>query len=341
MAQLNKAEEISAVWRALAASPRSDEGWMTLPVSSETSVILRAGRHFPVGEEAVLAGFKSLTIPMMEQLPEGKGFSVSEVSLGPESEGRTWIALQRMPAGSLEMFTMMGADIISTLEGISGASEHQIFTMFLSRVRAWQNFMKSGKEGVLSLESEVGLYGELLMLEALILVGIPADRVVDAWVGPCDGAQDYMLGTGAIEVKTTTSAGVFSVRISSLEQLDDSQRNPLYLAAVRIRLIDSGCSLPDRIGVLRDIIQTAAPGSIVDFELKLLQAGYYNSFSGSYLHRFEYVDTRIILVDNDFPRLVSKAIPPGIIRAKYEIEIGSTSTTDQTLEQALHLLGVQ
>jgi hypothetical protein len=201
--------------------------------------------------------------------------------------------------------------------------------------------MKRGNEGVLGLESEVGLYGELLMLEALIKAGIPADLAVDAWVGPCDGIQDFMIGTGAIEVKTTTSAGVFTARISSLDQLDDSQRNPLYLAAFRINMIDSGYSLPERIGILREIIQAATPGSLVDFELKLLQAGYFNSFSGSYLHRFEYVDTRIILVDKDFPRLVPTMVLPGIIRAKYEIEIGSTSTTDQILEQALHLLGVQ
>ena len=339
MAQLNKAEEISAVWSALAAIPRYDEGWMTLPVAVGSPCILKAGRHFPGNEEAVLAGFRSIPSPLKEQLPEGKGFSVREVSLGLESEGLVWIALQRLPAGSLEMFTMMAADIISTLEGMSASSENRIFSMFIARIRAWQNFMQRGKEGLLGFESEVGLYGELLMLEALLDSDIPPDRAVSSWVGPCDGLQDFMIGTGAIEVKTTTAAGIFPAWISSLEQRDDSLCQPLFLAAIRICQIETGCRLPDMIGKIRAILQTASLEVLLDFDLRLLQAGYYDNYSNSYVRKFGYVGTRIIHVDASVPRLVRSTIPHGILRARYEIDIESVSVEDLSLEQALLSLG--
>lgn len=340
MAQLNKAEEISAVWNALAASPRYDEGWMTLPVAVGSPCIVKAGRHFPDNEEAVLAGFRSISSPLKEQLPEGKGFSVREVSLGLESKGLVWIALQRLPAGSLEMFTMMAADIVTTLEGMSAASENRIFSMFIARIRAWQNFMQRGKEGLLGFESEVGLYGELLMLEALLDSDFPPDRAVNSWVGPCDGLQDFMIGTGAIEVKTTTAVGIFPAWISSLEQLDDSLCQPLFLAAIRICQIETGSRLPDRIGNIRAILQTASsPEVLLDFDLRLLQAGYYDNYSNSYVRKFGYVGTRIIHVDVGLPRLVRSTIPPGILRARYEIDIESISAEDLSLEQALLSLG--
>lgn len=339
MAQLNKAEEITAVWSALAANPRSDDGWMAMPVATGTPCILKAGRHFPGSEEAVLAGFRSVIIPVSEQLPQGKGFSVRKVSLGAESEGRIWIALQRLPAGSLEMFTMMAADIVSSLEGMPAASEGRIFSAFLARVRAWQNFMQPGKERVLGFESEMGLYGELVMLESLIRADIPADQALDSWVGPCDGVQDFMIGTGAIEVKTTATAGIFLAWISSLEQLDDSLCQPLFVAAVRLCQTDSGTNLPGRIEILRDMLQAAGAETLFDFDLKLLQAGYFNSFSGRYVRRFDHVGTRVIHVDGSVPRLVHATIPTGILRAKYEIDIDSITSGDLSLEQALHSLG--
>jgi len=339
MAQLNKAEEITAVWNALADTPRSDEGWMTMPVASGSPCSLKAGRHFPGSEEAVLVGFRTLTIPVREQLPEGKGFSICEVSLGQENEGRTWFALQKLPAGSLEMFTMMAADIVCVLEGMSAAAESRIFSTFIGRIRAWQNFMQRGKEWVLGFESEVGLFGELMLLEALINAGIPADQAVESWIGPCDGIQDFMIGTGAIEVKTTTSAGIFPAWISSLEQLDDNQRNPLFLAAVRICQVDSGTSLPGKIEIIRTMLRAASLEALSEFELRLLHAGYFNSFSSRYIRKFGYVGTKIIYVDNRVPRLIHSTVPSGILRARYEIDIESISTEGLSLEQALHSLG--
>lgn len=335
MAQLSKVEEISAVWNALAANLRYGEGWMTLPVAVGSPCILKAGRHFPGNEEAVLAGFRLIPSPLKDQLPEGKGFSVREVSLGLESEGLVWIALQRLPAGSLEMFTMMVADIVSTLEGMSASSENRIFSMFIARIRAWQNFMQRSKDGMLGFESEVGLYGELLMLEALLDSDLSPDLAINSWVGPCDGLQDFIIGTGAIEVKTTTAVGIFPAWISSLEQLDDSLCQPLFLAAIRICQSETGSRLPDRIGKIRAIIQTASPEVLLDFDLKLLQAGYYENYSNSYVRKFGYVGTRILHVDASVPRLVRSTIPSGILRARYEIDIESISAEDLSLKQAL------
>jgi hypothetical protein len=335
MARLTKAEEITAVWNALADEPRSGEGWMAITVATSGPCVVKAGRYFPGNEEAVLVGFPSLVVPQGEQLPEGKGFSVRRVTLGQDNEGRRWIALQRLPPGTPEMFTMMAADVVSVLEGMGAAAESLVFSTFLIRVRAWQNFMQRGNDGVLSREAETGLYGELLVLETLLQAGVAADRVVDAWVGPLDAVQDFLLGSGAIEVKTTVAAGVFPACISSLEQLDDSCCKPLFLAAVRTTISGTGSTLPERIAAVSERLGAEI---LPAFEVRLLEAGYFQRFADRYLRRFGDASMRIIHV-GDVPRLLHATVPPGVLRVRYEIDIDSIPAGDLSLEQALQLLG--
>ena len=63
------------------------------------------------------------------------------------------------------------------------------------------------RDGVLGPEAEVGLVGELDVLDSHARAGHAA--ATQPWRrgrGPSDGLQDFVLGTGAIEVKTTMSA---------------------------------------------------------------------------------------------------------------------------------------
>ena len=61
-------------------------------------------------------------------------------------------------------------------------------------------------------------------------------NTLDAWQGPLNGLQDFFIGTGAIEVKATIAPQGFPAKISSLDQLDETQRQPLFLAGVRLAL---------------------------------------------------------------------------------------------------------
>ena len=74
----------------------------------------------------------------------------------------------------------------------------------------------------LSQEAEVGLFGEMVVLKALLEAGVPVEVVLNAWQGPLDGLHDFLIGSGAIEVKTTLSTNGFPATVNSLEQLDES-----------------------------------------------------------------------------------------------------------------------
>ena len=104
----------------------------------------------------------------------------------------------------------------------ASADEVPLLPLFTGRIRAWQAFMEAGRADVLSPAAEVGLVGELRFLQQILDAGVEPSIAVDGWCGPIDGLHDFLLGTGAVEVKTTTTSGEFPATIASLEQLDDS-----------------------------------------------------------------------------------------------------------------------
>ncbi len=327
-----------AAWRSLSGNGFS-EGWRTIPVTYGGSCRLLAGRRFPGNEEVLLVGFTSIRIPSAEQFPQGRGFVVCKAVLGQEDGGFEWVALCRQSPGSLELFTMMANDVISTLAIKDVTSDERLFHVFLTRIRAWQDFMQRGRDNLLSPEAEIGLFGELKILEGILGVGLSALFAVEAWQGPLDGLQDFTLGKGAIEVKSTISSSGFSATISSLEQLDNSLVQPLFLAAVRLALNSSGKTLSELVAVLRDILRNDLEALEI-FNSRLLHAGFLDAVSENYTRYFIHVQTRILHVTERFQKLTRGNVGINIKKARYELELDLVDEGEVELVRALEQLEI-
>jgi hypothetical protein len=324
-------------WSSLSGAI-SAPGWQAIDLVPAGPIEVRAGRRAPDNSEAVLVGFKSAKLGVAEKLPEGQGFSVERAD--PEGNGCLWLALTRKSAGPDELFTSMACDVIGALDVAAAAGVHEakLLRLFVSRVGAWQEFMRKGTH-TLSPEAEIGLVGELHCLLAVLEAGAPAAATLHAWVGPLDGLQDFFLGTGALEVKTTLAAAGFPAMISSLEQLDDAKRHPLFVARVRLRQTAGGKTLPQ---IAADVTETVAGDAEATrlFTERLLAAGYTDLHADRYPRRFEHADTRVVEVHADFPRLTTGNVPAGIVRAMYEVDLDKAPGYDIGIGGALKKLGV-
>jgi hypothetical protein len=234
---------------------------------------------------------------------------------------------------------MMADDIVSMLEGLQSGDDGRLFQIFLARIAAWQDFMRRDRDGVLSPESEVGLFGELELLRTLFSTGISPTAAVEAWQGPLGGVQDFRIGTGAIEVKSTLSSSGFTALIGSLDQLDDSLARPLFLAGVRLVLSPSGRTLPEQVSELRDQMR-GEPAALVAFNNCLISAGFLAVATERYTRRFAGAGIRVLHVSEHFPRLTRGNVSVGIRRAHYEIDLDLISTENLEIEEALAHLGV-
>ena len=327
-------DEFVLAWNSLVGVAEGN-GWRTILIAAAGSCVLSAGRRFPGNEEALLAGFSAAMVPAAEKLPEGQGFSIERVD--PHGDGQTWLALSRSSSGSVELFLAMVCDVSGVLDAEAGADEARLLRVFLGRVRAWQEFMRKGAQA-LSPEAEIGLVGEITLLAAIIEAGVPAAAAVESWVGPLDGIQDFELGTGAIEVKATLSSTGFPARIGSLEQLDDAVRQPLFVASVRLRQVADGQNLPDFVSALKASI-AGDPEAERMFAERLLAAGYFDAHTDRYPRRFDLAGTRLIEVGLGFPRLTPGAVPAGVLKAMYEIDLDKAPGESVGPEAALKRMG--
>lgn len=329
--------DISAAWSAL-ETIKSEPGWQTLPVSTLGHCRIQAARHFPENEEAVLIGFELENPPASKKLPEGKGFRVEKVCDSKLGKNIFWVGLIRLKGGASEIFSGMVKDILTLLKDSSELPSDLLFSIFIGRIRAWQDFM-SRPRSALSSEAETGLYGELCFLRLMLQKNIEAGEAINSWYGPMDGLQDFYLGSGAVEVKATLADKGFPAKIHSLEQLDDSMVQPMFVSAVRLKVGNSGTSLPALIEDIRKSLDSDR-AAFSEFENRLLKAGYLDSHSEDYSRQYSTVEIRNILLDEKFPRLTPAFVPLGIRSARYEIDLDTIELPDIPESEMFKNLGV-
>jgi hypothetical protein len=327
-------DDIALAWDSLATGTDSS-GWRTIHIASVGPCAIAAGVLFPGKEEALLTHFSSRLVAPSDKLPEAQGFSVTRVE--PNNDGKAWLALTRKPTGSVELFVSMVTDVMRAMRADPHEEEAGLLRIFLGRIRAWQEFMRKGVQ-TLSPEAEIGLVGELCMLKSIINSGIPAAIALEDWIGPFDGIQDFIIGSGAIEVKATLSPLGFSAKIGSLEQLDTSTRQPLFLSGVRLQQVANGQSLPEFVEAFRKMIQGDAEAERLLSD-RLLAAAYFDVHADKYPRRFDLASMRILEIDESFPRLTSGNVPVGVRRAMYEIDLDKVSGENYATEQVLKKLG--
>jgi hypothetical protein len=326
-------DEIQLAWNSIQTA-QGTSGWNIVAVLPSHPGRFRAGRNFPDQCEALLAGFRKSEISRNEKLPEGLGFHVTRVN--SEQDGLVWLALTKSPNGNRELFTTMVSDVLQAVLATGTGDHSRELRAFLGRIRAWQEFMRKGAVP-LSAENEVGLIGELTILEKMLEVGLAPEAAIGAWSGPLDGIRDFELGFGAIEIKTTIASAGMVAKIGSLEQLDDTNCKPIFLGAVKYALTDSGQTLPEKISAIRVQLESD-PITLSEFDDRVLAAGYMPAHLSQYHRRFSLREIAILEVDENFPRLMHGNVTPGVISARYEINLEPLLSLDIGLTTALKKL---
>jgi hypothetical protein len=84
----------------------------------------------------------------------------------------------------------------------------------------------------------------------------------------------------------------------------------------------------------------AEPVALAGFDSRLLHVGYFDSFAERYTRCFMRNGTRIIAINEGFPRLTRANVAIEISKARYEIELDMISSGNLDLIKALKQLGV-
>ncbi|MDE2107226.1 MAG: PD-(D/E)XK motif protein [Patescibacteria group bacterium] len=325
---------IARAWRALARQEAAED-WRFVHLTDMGAVSVDAGCHFPLGREALIVSFPGSWPVNSARLPEGKGFDVSGIEGQSVFAGKTAIALVRRPEGSPDIFAIMVVDVLRTLETAAKSAGRDVMETFLERVREWQAFM-ARTHRPLSSDAQIGLLGELWMLRFLTNTSLGAGAL-DCWRGPLRAAQDFHVRGGAIEVKSTVRTGSFLAQINSIEQLD-GERMPIFLCAFRFEESTDGISL---VGLVTELRETFGQAGVQrGFEALLMVMGYLDDHAELYGRTLTLKDARVILTEDNMPRLMRATLPPAIRSATYVLDLDALEVPSVGLLKLINKFGL-
>ena len=333
MIMSNTITQIKIGWRALVGFS-GDRELQTISVATNLPLNIRAGRLTKDNLEVVLFGFSLQEWPATRVLPHGKGFDIRIF----EIESKKYLGISRGSGGSLELFESMITDVIEHIFNLEGQTHALIFKKFVDRVRDWQNFMSRGRSG-LSRADEIGLFGELLILNNLLDSNVPTTEVLDWWKGPLHGRHDYHINGGGLEVKSTTSEEGFIIDVFDISQLDPALVEALFLFGIRLKVDQDGKTLPDMVNHLRERLQNNT-SALFNFDKCLGFAGYDDEHISHYNTKYQMSEIVGFEVNASFPSLRIATLSPEIFEVRYRLDLNSIHQPKLTQNETLKKLGV-
>jgi hypothetical protein len=217
-----------------------------------------------------------------------------------------------------DLFFGLCETLVASLSSV--VDSHVALAVSLAHIKRWKAFLAGRKTRLLSPEEVRGLVAELQFMRALYEFRLSRAAAVEAWCGVEEVHQDFVFGNTAVEVKSLAGRDRNTVRISSEDQLE-TVLDELFLVVHRL---SEGADTTDALS-LNTLIER--------IEDELGDAEALEQFSGKladfgYLPLIDYDEPRFVVRDREtyrveegFPRLVRSALPVGIARVSYEIEL--------------------
>lgn len=187
-----------------------------------------------------------------------------------------------------------------------------------------------GSIGRLSEDQEVGLYGELLVLEHLVAV-MGAEAAVRSWRGPSAEEHDFGLAAADVEVKSTTRE-TRRHWIGTVTQLQPTTGRPLWVISIQVTSAGiGGRTLPQLVDELRSRI---TDGDVrTAFEQRLSSMRWNDAHAPLYRRSFRLRTTpTAYTVEGRFPAVtmstLSRAGVPTerILQVAYQIDLTGLSS---------------
>jgi hypothetical protein len=187
------------------------------------------------------------------------------------------------------------------------------------------------QKALLGIERQLGLLGELVVLERLVRRLGPDS--LNAWVGPKREPHDFRLQETEFEVKTTSRPQRVHT-IHGTEQLVPTDGCSLFILSVLLAPAGAadGISLADSADALRSLL-SSSPDLSREFDAALSHSGFNDADRAHYLRR--YVLRRPLAVVPVDARL------PALTRVSILAMFGSESTRFEEVDYDLNVEGLE
>ena len=186
-------------------------------------------------------------------------------------------------------------------------------------------------KALLSIERQLGLLGELVLLERLVRKS--GNTLLDAWIGPQQEPHDFRIGLREFEVKTTLRAQRIHA-IHGVEQLMASRKCQLFLVSLLFGPAGKGggFSLTEKAEALSKLLESDTYRQ-KQFIAAVEACGFRSSDRDHYTRRFELRrPIAIVPVDKKFP---------AITRPVIQASLGHLATRVESIQYEVNIEGLE
>lgn len=202
-------------------------------------------------------------------------------------------------------------------------SEDDAVARFITRTRSWNRLLRSGSDSRLSDAEQMGLIGELRLVESHLLVVLPVQDVVSAWVGPFGASKDFQFGLVCVEAKAMSPQKA-EIIVASIDQLDESNTAKLLLYVSEVG--SAGGESPTALTVLdmasrvRKKIAELDVSALMMFEDRMSALGF--DWDDDYSDKsWEIGRETVYEILGDFPRVTPRHLISGVKEVTYAIDL--------------------
>lgn len=267
-----------------------------------------------------------VTSDSLNTIPKWKGMEkrLSEICDGGEK--KNFLSFKQVADFEKKIFFIVMQDII---EAAYDSLRNDIINPIKEVLIKWNTFFQFDKDYILSDNVQQGLYGELYLLEKLIM--IKGEKALECWTGCNAETHDFYCGVDAVEVKSSSAKGPNKVNISNEYQLDDTGiLGHLYLLYLKVKKSEiDGESLPE---IVERISVMLSSECRLNFYNKLLKVGYIYQMPELYKTYFKIREENCYDVVEGFPRITVKTISKGITCVDYTVSLDMCNSFQVTIE---------
>ena len=320
---------------APAAVPRWDLLEAEPPSRERLSVRAALGSRHPdllIGIDTALRRYVLVRIPLGEEdaLTErvSRGIGVQTVKMVPQDTGieESFVEIACLDPQGHRALDMVVGELVEAVERAAGLTRVKLVQGVLAK---WRRFWSGVPSGALSVEQQVGLFGEIYFLSRWLCEALEPAKAVGTWRGPAGARNDFEMPGLGIEAKATRRSDAAHT-IHGLDQLLEPVGGALLLFGLSVRDEASATeSLPGLVQEMRNRL-IGDFDALNTFETLIYAAGYDDRLEAEYAKLLLRIRTEALYrVADDFPRLVPASIvggtPVGIGALNYELRLDAAA----------------
>ena len=276
----------------------SNEFWITLNVSNLPGLKIFCDKKLDIQKK---------------NLPECKGWKLDIIDNQ---------ILMRLKNQKYSDFFKDTINLILARIYLQNINDKDSIIFFLERLDLAKNFFDSDDPPKPLTEFEqIGLFGEISLINDFFLKKMPYEECISIWTGPSK-KHDFTTNKFLLEAKTTTQdKKIINVSSNQLSPIYDKN---LYLSLICINKGINCENLNTLIESLSLKLNEIGENLLNEFLIKLRQSGYYDFHKEQYNQKYIIKNLIFYKIDDSFPHISSNIkIPEAIsdVSVTYKIDL--------------------